>query len=103
MTRLGYNARGVIIFLRSRQMDTALLDALPRTIDLQLTVSEPDIIAELSKYREGADQNNFALSALRIGILALRQANGLVDVSAVRSEGERLVSAIRDMMTANTS
>ena len=49
-------------------------DALP----LELTVVDRDTIDELLSYEAGADRELFALNALRIGVLALRQARGRV-------------------------
>ena len=43
-------------------------------ITLTLRVSDPEAVAELLKYGEGAQREMFALSALRLGILTLRQA-----------------------------
>lgn len=70
---------------------------------LELIVREPEVIAELSKYQEGVEQEEFALSALRIGVLAIRQASGVLDANAVRVEGERLIGAVRELLTTNTA
>lgn len=74
-----------------------------KTLHLALTVREPEVIVELCKCEEGPLRHEYALSALRIGILALRQASGLVDANAVRAEGERLVGSVRELMTTNTT
>lgn len=84
-------------------MSTAIMDTLPKVLPMELTVREPEVVAELFKYEAGDERDNFALSALRIGVLALRQASGLVDAHAVRVEGERLVGDIREMLTTNTT
>ena len=60
------------------------LEMPPKTMYLELTIRESEVIAELSKYQEGTERDEFALSALRIGILALRQASGVLDANAVR-------------------
>jgi hypothetical protein len=41
---------------------------------------------------KGGPRNSFAVSALRIGILALRQAQGSVDAEALKHEGQHLIS-----------
>ena len=46
---------------------------------LTLVVEDPEVIAELEKREEGHARSQLALTALRIGILALRQAQGRVD------------------------
>ena len=57
---------------------------------LTLAVDDPDVVSELRRRAEGSSRNAFAVSALRIGILALRQAQGNVDANIVRNEGLRL-------------
>jgi hypothetical protein len=59
---------------------------------LTLVVEDMEAVAELKRREEGYARNQFAVSALRIGILALRQAQGSVDTEALRNEGQRLVS-----------
>ncbi|MBI2808196.1 MAG: hypothetical protein HYX68_24690 [Planctomycetes bacterium] len=76
-----------------------ITDSPPRTIHLNLAIGEPEIVAELNKYAAGPERDDFARSALRIGVLALRQASGHIDANAVRVEGERLVGAIREILT----
>lgn len=61
---------------------------------LTLAIDDPDVIAELSRRHEGSDRTSFATSALRIGVLALRQAQGHVDAEIVRNEGQRLIGEL---------
>jgi hypothetical protein len=65
-------------------------------LELTLQVSDPDLRGELEQYPEGRARHDFALGALRIGALALRHAQGRVDVDRLRAEGERLLSDFRD-------
>jgi hypothetical protein len=58
---------------------------------LTLSVDDPDVVAELIKRQEGAPRTAYAASALRIGVLALRQAEGHIDAEIVRTEGQRLI------------
>lgn len=76
-------------------------DAVPRVICLKLAVRDPEVINELIKMPEGPGREEYALSALRLGVLALRQANGLVDSQAIRDEGARLVTAMGTMLTGH--
>lgn len=75
----------------------------PACVRLSLTIREPEVVLELNKYEDGTEREQFALSALRIGVLALRQASGVVDANAVRAEGERLVGSVRELLSANTT
>ena len=70
-------------------------------MELTLKITDPDSIQELSQYRVGWERNAFALQALRIGILAVRQASGSVDAQAVRNEGERIVGDVRKLLDSN--
>src|SRR5690242_2072960 len=77
---------------------------LPATIDISLTVRDPETVLELWRRGDGDARTGFALSALRLGVLAMRQACGAIDGVTVRQEGERLVSSIRELLAerANT-
>jgi len=64
------------------------------TLVLNLIIEDPEVVAELKRREEGHPRNLFAASALRIGILALRQAQGSVDAETLRSEGQRLIGKL---------
>ena len=63
---------------------------------MNLTVSEPDVYSELAKRKE-PERSEFALAAMRIGVVAIRQAQGQVDAGEIRDAGE---SVIRHMSEA---
>lgn len=65
---------------------------LPFALPLELNVADPELIRELQAHAEGRARDEYALMALRIGLLALKQARGQIDVDAVRREGERLIA-----------
>ena len=65
-------------------------------IELQLHISDPDLLAELSK-RDEPERSEFAMSAMKIGVIAFRQAQGQVDAHQIQDAGE---SVIRDMSNA---
>jgi hypothetical protein len=67
---------------------------LPYRLLLELTVEDPDTIAELCQHTEGDDRERFALSALRIGVLALRQARGQVDGEQIRRQTDQMLHAL---------
>lgn len=75
---------------------------LPFQLPLELSVADPDTIAELSRYPDDASRSQFALSALRIGVLALRQAQGQVDADVVRREGDRLMESLKTNLSAHS-
>jgi hypothetical protein len=67
-----------------------------------LRVTDPEVVHELAQRLEGPEREGFAQQALRIGVLALRQANGTLDAQSIQREGERMLSAVRDVLTVHT-
>ena len=45
------------------------------SIELHLTISDPDLYAELSK-RDEPERSEFAVASMKIGVIAFRQAQG---------------------------
>lgn len=76
---------------------------VPTEIDLALTVRDPETVLELWRREKGEKRDTFALSALKLGVMALRQATGAIDTSTVRNEGERLVSSMRDLLSERSN
>ncbi|WP_339911107.1 hypothetical protein [Symmachiella dynata] len=91
--------------------DRRLVAEHPTSMALELVVHDPDTIAELTSLAAGDPREQFALSALRIGVLALRQARGQIDTEQIRRESERMLSGLdkqlsehgRDVHTKMTS
>jgi hypothetical protein len=73
--------------------------AIPFALLLDLTVNDPELIRELISYSEGPERDRFALTALRIGLLALRQARGQIDADLVRSESDRLLADLNSKLS----
>jgi hypothetical protein len=84
-------------------MNSAVLDAvkpepdaplatLPFGLMLELHVADPELVQELQAFAEGKPRDDYALCALKIGLLALKQARGQIDADTVRQEGERLLT-----------
>jgi len=65
---------------------------------LELTITDPELIAELEQFADLAERDEFALKALKIGVLALKQARGQIDADMVRREGERLMSDLKNRL-----
>jgi hypothetical protein len=66
---------------------------------LTLEVSDPEVLAELRRQPEGPDRDRYALAALRLGVLALRMANGQLDVGSLREAGQALVAEVRELLS----
>jgi len=78
-------------------------DDLPPSMLVELHVNDTATIAELCSHAEGDERDEFALSALRIGVLALKQARGQVDADAVRRESERLLEALDSRLNEHST
>jgi len=76
------------------ETDSGVAGRLPFALPLELTVNDPETIRELVSFSEGEERDRFALNALRIGVLALRQARGQIDADLVRRESERLLGEL---------
>lgn len=74
-----------------------------RQLTLRLEVADPDVVAELLKHEEGRARDDFASAALRLGVLALRQASGIMDADAVRQEGDRLLANIKEALSQSSA
>ncbi len=78
-------------FTRNR----SLFDAVqPECLLLQLTIEDREMIDDLCCYPEGREREHFALSALRIGMLALRQARGRIDVDLIQRETRQMLTTL---------
>jgi hypothetical protein len=69
-------------------------EACPTTCRLDLVVDDSLIVPELLAYAPGRERDQYAMTALRIGVLALKQAQGRLDADVVRSEGDRLLGLL---------
>ena len=65
------------------------------SVELILQINDSDLCSELVTYPEGEEREEFAISAMKIGVIALRQAQGRIDADRVRQEGERFVDNMR--------
>ncbi len=68
---------------------------LPFQLSLELTIADHDTIAELVKYAEGDERDEFALEALKIGVLTLRRASASLDGDFIKRETDRLLDNLR--------
>ncbi|HLV00086.1 MAG TPA: hypothetical protein VKZ59_02390 [Acidobacteriota bacterium] len=76
------------------------LDSVAMTVKLRVT--EPEVLVELSNYEEGPEREHFALNALRVGVLAIQQAGGVLDAATLRNEGERILGELERQIRQRT-
>ena len=69
-----------------------------QSIPLALVVSDRETVAELLQRSDGRERDEYALAALRIGVLSLKHARGQIDADAVRREGEKLMLDLKNAL-----
>jgi hypothetical protein len=75
----------------------------PEALELHLTVVDREMIEELAAYAEGDEREQFAVAALRIGMLALRQAQGRVDADLIGRETQRMLTGLQAQLAAHAT
>jgi hypothetical protein len=70
-----------------------------QAIALLLDVTDPEVVVQLEKHPEGPPREKYALGALRLGVLALRQASGELDATAVRQVGQEILRGLEKLLT----
>ena len=65
---------------------------------VNLVISDPEVILAAREYPEGRARTDFLLTALKIGVLSLRAARGVVDGDAIRKEGENLMTQLSERL-----
>ena len=88
---------------RTRSLLDGLPAELPHSLILELTVDDRDTVDELCCHAPGRDREEFALNALRIGVLALRQARGRLDADLIERETQRMLSGLQNQLSAHAS
>ena len=72
-----------------------------RVMELNLRIDDRELCEVLGEYEEGSQRSEFALSALRIGAIALRQAQGRIDAEHIRHEGEIFIANMSNALESH--
>ncbi len=72
----------------------ASTDDLPLQLVLELTVKDREIVEALCQHGEETDREDYALSALKIGVLALRHAGQRIDADLIQRESARMIDSL---------
>ena len=67
---------------------------LPLQIVLELIVKDREVVEALCQHGEGTDRDEYALSALKIGVLALRHAGSRMDADLIQRESTRMIDSL---------
>ncbi len=70
----------------------------PEPLALELLVTDGDCLAALLEYPAGEARDQFALAALKIGVLALRFSGGRLDGEFIRRETARLLEGMQQRL-----
>ncbi len=71
---------------------------LPYSLELDLVVRDRDVISALAEYPEGRERNEYALEAMKIGVLALRHVGGQATADVIQRESARLVKDMQQTL-----
>lgn len=74
-------------------------EELPSELRLDMWLRDREVIEAVSAYATPRERQAFVTTALRIGVLAMRQASGQVDATSVRNEGERMLTQLAASLT----
>jgi hypothetical protein len=77
--------------------------SIPFELLLRLTITDRDSIAELCQRAEGEEREEYALQALRIGVLALRQARGQLDADVIQRESQRMLASLAHQLDSHAT
>lgn len=77
-------------------------DPLPFGLPLELTVTDRDVVAAISSVADGRAREEYALCALKIGVLALQQAEGQLDAEVIQRESERMLSDLNQRLSTHS-
>ena len=76
-------------------------DALPSVVEpiyCHIAITDPEVLAAVSEY-QGPARTEFVLTALKIGVLSLRAAKGVVDGGEIRAAGDHLIDQLTERLT----
>jgi hypothetical protein len=68
---------------------------------LTLPVTDAETVAALREYGDARQRNEYALLALKVGLIALRTARGVNEGDSVRREGERILLQLGERLVAH--
>ena len=67
-------------------------------VHVDLWLRDRDVVTAINAHPEGRRRTDYIRTAIRIGILALQQAQGRIDTESVRNEGDRLIAALESRL-----
>jgi hypothetical protein len=78
--------------------------ALPaRSLKIVIDISDLEVLHEVERRDDGPARDAFVNQALRLGVLAVRQASGALDADVIRREGDQLLATVGSLLQQRTS
>ena len=71
-------------------------------VHLDLTVTDRETVVELLKYEDESARDDYALSALKVGVLAIRQACGVVDAQSIQEECQKFIDVVGETLNTHS-
>ena len=68
-------------------------------LDISISVTDPELMEEISRHPEGKQRDDYVLGALRIGVLTLKRAQGQIDADLINKETNRLVENLNSALS----
>jgi hypothetical protein len=84
-------------------MESQQLSGNVRSLELNLSIADTEVVLELEKVPDGQERSLYATTALRLGVLALRQARGELDTAAIREAGQSLIGEFKELLADRTA
>lgn len=72
---------------------------IPDNVHLDLWLWDADLVQSLLEHPAGRERDEFIRRALRVGILALQQAQARIDADSVRREGEHFITQLDNRLS----
>ena len=69
-------------------------NSVPLSLNITLDITDTEIINHLNSFKTDGEKENYAIEALKIGILALKHAGTKIDTSNLRNEGDHILNQL---------
>lgn len=70
-----------------------------KSLNIELSIKDSGLIEAIMQYPEGRVRNEYILKCLKIGSMAIKNAEGQVDAQTVRDEGGRLLAEMEHQLS----
>lgn len=84
----------------STSVDPQALPATTEPIYVHLAITDPEVLAAVSEHPNGPQRTEFVSTCLKIGVLSLRAARGVVDGAAIRTAGDHMIEQLTERLSS---